>query len=456
MDAQPARSYDCGDSSRTSRESNTIRVSSFGDAVTFIITQPCIDEQDQSCVEVCPVDCIQFEDGLDKMLYIDPVECIDCGACVPVCPVDAIFPDNEVPDDQSHFTEINELWFQDPAAARAKVEGGAGAAPAEAPAAPAEAPAAPAEAPVSSAGSSAEAPAAPADDTTADAAPAAEATDDTATAESTDNDADAKPTDDSADTESEPVAEPAHQTQIEALVSQQGGIIVPQYSQPSSVALIASIVLATSFVAIWMGPDPYFDSFRGLRGPSKPGMIAIVPLLLSLFVLIRSQTGELGRFAASRPRATGQWRDITSDWRRSEETRRHELVRAVQEIARTRFAYPNDDNPAFHTHVNLPEPTMAVEFGGAGKDQAFPDILVVEYPGNYPVMVAQVETRETLTREQAERVWKRLEMKEAPLDIYIPAGLAAQAKDYARAAGLKHVRFRTWTHSPNGISVREV
>ncbi len=27
-------------------------------AVTFVITQPCIDTLDQSCVDVCPVDCI--------------------------------------------------------------------------------------------------------------------------------------------------------------------------------------------------------------------------------------------------------------------------------------------------------------------------------------------------------------------------------------------------------------
>ncbi len=99
--------------------------------MTYVITQPCITEQDQSCVEVCPVDCIQFEEGIDLILYIDPVECIDCGACVPVCPVDAIYVDDEVPADQTHFTEINALWFSDRAAARAKV----GDAPAAAPAA---------------------------------------------------------------------------------------------------------------------------------------------------------------------------------------------------------------------------------------------------------------------------------------------------------------------------------
>ena len=54
--------------------------------MTYIITTPCIDVQDQACVEVCPVDCIHFDEGEDKMLYINPDECIDCGACEPACP----------------------------------------------------------------------------------------------------------------------------------------------------------------------------------------------------------------------------------------------------------------------------------------------------------------------------------------------------------------------------------
>ncbi len=89
--------------------------------MTFVITQPCIEVRDQSCVEVCPVDCIEFEEGADRMLYIEPVICIDCGACEPVCPVDAIFEEADVPADQAHFTEINVLWYSDPAAARSQV-----------------------------------------------------------------------------------------------------------------------------------------------------------------------------------------------------------------------------------------------------------------------------------------------------------------------------------------------
>ena len=73
-------------------------------AVTYIITEPCIDVKDKSCVEVCPVDCIHES---DRMLVIDPEECIDCGACEPECPVEAIFPEDAVPDKWAPFNKIN-------------------------------------------------------------------------------------------------------------------------------------------------------------------------------------------------------------------------------------------------------------------------------------------------------------------------------------------------------------
>jgi len=89
--------------------------------MTYVITEPCIDVIDKSCVEVCPVDCIHFEEGTDRKLYIDPDECIDCGACEPVCPVTAIFAEDDVPDQWKEYTEIDAKWFKDPDAARASV-----------------------------------------------------------------------------------------------------------------------------------------------------------------------------------------------------------------------------------------------------------------------------------------------------------------------------------------------
>jgi len=89
--------------------------------MTYVITSPCIDTTDQSCVDVCPVDCIHFEEGVDKILYVDPDECIDCGACEPACPVSAIYAEDDVPEEETAYTEINALWFSDKDAARAKV-----------------------------------------------------------------------------------------------------------------------------------------------------------------------------------------------------------------------------------------------------------------------------------------------------------------------------------------------
>ena len=75
----------------------------------FVITEPCINVKDKACVDVCPVDCI-YDLNKDQ-LFINPDECIECGACQPVCPVNAIFPDAEVPDNQKAYIEINAAAF---------------------------------------------------------------------------------------------------------------------------------------------------------------------------------------------------------------------------------------------------------------------------------------------------------------------------------------------------------
>jgi ferredoxin len=47
------------------------------------------------------------------MLYIQPDECVDCGACEPACPVTAIFYEDDVPGEWKQFTAINAEWFAD-------------------------------------------------------------------------------------------------------------------------------------------------------------------------------------------------------------------------------------------------------------------------------------------------------------------------------------------------------
>src|SRR5918995_1415192 len=81
-----------------------------GDAVTYTIAQPCVDLKDLACVEECPVDCIY--EG-ERMLYIHPDECVDCGACEPVCPVEAIFYEDDVPEQWKDYTQANAEFFDD-------------------------------------------------------------------------------------------------------------------------------------------------------------------------------------------------------------------------------------------------------------------------------------------------------------------------------------------------------
>ena len=94
--------------------------------MAYVITEACIGTKYRSCVDVCPVDCIHptssEDDSADDMLYIDPNECIDCGACEPACPVSAIYAEDDVPDNLKAYVEINSTWYSDKDAARAKVK----------------------------------------------------------------------------------------------------------------------------------------------------------------------------------------------------------------------------------------------------------------------------------------------------------------------------------------------
>ncbi len=85
--------------------------------MSYIIAEPCVGTKDTACVDACPVDCIHPKKDADgyeaaPQLYIDPVECIDCGACVPVCPVTAIFVLDELPEKWKDYERINTEHFQ--------------------------------------------------------------------------------------------------------------------------------------------------------------------------------------------------------------------------------------------------------------------------------------------------------------------------------------------------------
>jgi ferredoxin len=73
-------------------------------AMTYVVSEPCIKCKYTDCVDVCPVDC--FREG-PNFLVIDPDECIDCTLCVAECPVEAIYAEDDLPENQRHFTALN-------------------------------------------------------------------------------------------------------------------------------------------------------------------------------------------------------------------------------------------------------------------------------------------------------------------------------------------------------------
>ncbi len=91
----------------------------------YVIAAACIDVTDRSCVDECPVDCIY--EGARK-LYINPVECIDCGACEPVCPVEAVSQDRAVEEGQEEFVDDSARFFEDPLPGRDEPVGAPGGA----------------------------------------------------------------------------------------------------------------------------------------------------------------------------------------------------------------------------------------------------------------------------------------------------------------------------------------
>src|SRR6516225_9525763 len=85
--------------------------------MAYVIAEPCIGTKDTACVDACPVDCIHPKKDepayeTSELLYIDPVECIDCGACVPVCPVSAIFALDDLPEKWAEFTAKNAAYYK--------------------------------------------------------------------------------------------------------------------------------------------------------------------------------------------------------------------------------------------------------------------------------------------------------------------------------------------------------
>lgn len=82
--------------------------------MAYVITETCT--KDNHCIDACPVNCIHptpDEPGYETtpQLFVNPGECIDCGACVPVCPTTSIYVLEELPGELAAFADKNATFY---------------------------------------------------------------------------------------------------------------------------------------------------------------------------------------------------------------------------------------------------------------------------------------------------------------------------------------------------------
>mgnify|MGYP000187126445 FL=1 len=72
--------------------------------MAFVVTDNCIRCKYTDCVAVCPAEA--FYEG-PNFLVISPDDCIDCDLCPVECPAGAIYQEDEVPEEQAGFIQLN-------------------------------------------------------------------------------------------------------------------------------------------------------------------------------------------------------------------------------------------------------------------------------------------------------------------------------------------------------------
>jgi NAD-dependent dihydropyrimidine dehydrogenase PreA subunit len=77
--------------------------------MTYVIGSACVGVMDKACVLECPADCI-YEGA--RSLYINPDECVDCGACKLACRLEAIEYETDLTDDERLHLVDNASFFE--------------------------------------------------------------------------------------------------------------------------------------------------------------------------------------------------------------------------------------------------------------------------------------------------------------------------------------------------------
>ncbi len=137
--------------------------------------------------------------------------------------------------------------------------------------------------------------------------------------------------------------------------------------------------------------------------------------------------------------------------RKSEEQKIHD--KTVELIAEKRFSFPDDEHPQWKTYVNEPKQIMGIR---KNSESVYPDIVVVDVKRNRVVMIGEVETENTVSKDEAEQ-WKEYSSVCSTFYLYVPEGYAEKAKSLLTDEGIKYSGLRVYSYNEKGeISIRNV
>jgi hypothetical protein len=127
-----------------------------------------------------------------------------------------------------------------------------------------------------------------------------------------------------------------------------------------------------------------------------------------------------------------------SSWRDAVE------LRAVTQIAATRFNFPSAGDPDLRTAVNIPERQLGVR--GSSGDLLFPDIVVMDTRTTEVRMVAEVETVRSLhDAPDLPEKWQAF-LSVSPFYLFVPMSEIEATRARLKLARLKPTGLRAWRH----------
>jgi hypothetical protein len=152
-----------------------------------------------------------------------------------------------------------------------------------------------------------------------------------------------------------------------------------------------------------------------------------------------------------------RWEDVDQLLDRTTRTVDEKHVKAIHEIAAQRFQFPTPKHPAYRSHINVPDVTMAVQ---VGREEIAPDIVVVEKLNTgetHLVISVAVANIEQVAEAEAKRTWARYAaIKDAAFYLYVPVGYGARAKQICRKLKINVDGYRTYRSTPRGFEINDV